>query len=252
MRRSTLNLIIDIVTAIAMLGMVWTGLVIRYTLPTGSGGRGGGRGLTLWGLSRHDWGDVHFWLAVAVGALLVLHVALHWRWVCATVHRVLRPSEKPERMSPAALNLYGAGFVVVLGILIGGLLLVGQATVVSSGGEGEGNRYGRGRGAGRTAAAVTSEVTTPTEEHQGQRRGAAEQGRGNQHIAGSMTLQEVADANGLSVDRLKELLSLPPDTPADGRLGRLKQRYGFEMAEVRRIVAEAAAAKQGPPQTEAP
>lgn len=79
MSRNTLNLLLDLVSA----------LILRFVLLPGSGPR------TLWTLRRHDWGSVHFWLAVSLFAVLVLHVALHWQWDCSTVRRLV-PGRKPE------------------------------------------------------------------------------------------------------------------------------------------------------------
>lgn len=55
-----------------------TGLLLKVRLPPGSRG---GRGLSVWGLSRHEWGDLHFWAAVLMGALVILHFALNWTWM---------------------------------------------------------------------------------------------------------------------------------------------------------------------------
>ena len=44
MRRNKLNFLIDALALLAMLGMIATGLVIRYVLPAGSGGHGRGGG----------------------------------------------------------------------------------------------------------------------------------------------------------------------------------------------------------------
>jgi len=128
-RRNEWNLLIDVLAALVMLALIATGLVVRYTLPAGSGGHGGSGGLVLWGLNRHGWGDVHFWLAVALGGLMVLHVALHWRWVCATVRHVLGRSNQKGPARPLRLNLYGAGFLAVVVLLIGGFLLLAGANV---------------------------------------------------------------------------------------------------------------------------
>jgi len=49
--------------------MFWLGLLIHYVLPP-SGGRG--RALTLWGMDRHDYGNVHFYLAPAIVALIIV------------------------------------------------------------------------------------------------------------------------------------------------------------------------------------
>ena len=57
--------------------MAATGCMLAYRLPPGS--RGGG-GLTAWGWSRHEWGDLHMWNSYVFLALSLLHLALHWRW----------------------------------------------------------------------------------------------------------------------------------------------------------------------------
>ena len=63
MKRNTLNFVIDATSALVMVGMIATGLLLRFVLPPGSGSR---RMLWIWG--RHDWGDLRFRLAVGVGA----------------------------------------------------------------------------------------------------------------------------------------------------------------------------------------
>ncbi|MEW6199831.1 MAG: DUF4405 domain-containing protein [Planctomycetota bacterium] len=214
-------MLIDVLTALVMLAMIVSGLVVRYVLPTGSGGRGGGRGLVLWGLDRHDWGDVHFWLAVAVGALLVLHVALHWRWACATVRQMLRRGERAQLTSLAMLNLYGVGFLAAVVLLIGGFLLVAHNNVQAVAGEG-----------GQVGRVAYSEERA--EAHPG----------GESDVRGSMTLQEVANAADLGVDQLKELLGLPVHVRGDERLGRLKRAYGVEVTDVRRALSDYAAAQR--------
>lgn len=45
------------------------------------GGQGGEHIKQLWELGRHDWGAVHFWLAVGFIVLMVVHLVLHWTWI---------------------------------------------------------------------------------------------------------------------------------------------------------------------------
>jgi hypothetical protein len=82
MKRSILNIVIDGVAAAVMLGMIATGIILRFTLPPGSG-----HSMTLWSLNRHEWGDLHFWLSLAAVAIVILHLALHWTWVVSVVRR---------------------------------------------------------------------------------------------------------------------------------------------------------------------
>jgi len=54
-----------------------TGLLLAYRLPPGSRG---GHGLSALGWTRHEWGDLHYWISLAFLVLIVIHMALHWRW----------------------------------------------------------------------------------------------------------------------------------------------------------------------------
>jgi hypothetical protein len=88
-RRMTVNFIVDLAGFIDLLGLIFTGFVIKYVLPPGSGGRGqelhGGQGAghikSLWSMTRHEWGDVHFYMSVVFIALMLIHLALHWTWI---------------------------------------------------------------------------------------------------------------------------------------------------------------------------
>jgi hypothetical protein len=51
-----------------------------------------------------------------------------------------------------------------------------------------------------------------------------------------MTLWEVEQRTGVSVNVILRELGLSPDLPTHEQLGRLRKRYGFDMREVREIV----------------
>lgn len=53
-----------------------TGVLLHYLLPPGSGRRA-----ALWNLNRHDWGEIHFYIALATFAVLAVHLFLHRRWI---------------------------------------------------------------------------------------------------------------------------------------------------------------------------
>ena len=88
-KRSSLNFVVDLVSFVVLLGMTFTALVMKYILPPGSGGRGkrlhGGQGAEHIKLflskTRHEWGDVHFYLAIIFLILMTIHIILHWTWI---------------------------------------------------------------------------------------------------------------------------------------------------------------------------
>lgn len=214
LRRSTLNVLVDVVTLLAIFVMVATGLVIRFVLPPGTGGGHGEGGLALWGYGRHDWGDVHFWTSVVLAVLLVVHVALHWSWVCVTTHRMLGGTETAQ---PAArrCNACGIGFLAAVVLVFAGFTWYADTAVTPFGAQ-------RPSASGPAPAA---DVPRHGDE------------AGHDQVRGSMSLAEVEAATGVSVEALKTELGLPGQTTGEQRLGRLARQYGFSVDRVREIVA---------------
>jgi hypothetical protein len=73
----------------------------------------------LWGLSRHDYGYIHFMLALVVVSLMLLHIILHWSWVCATISNMLNLKVDSRGRN----SLYGIILLMLIIILIVGSLL---------------------------------------------------------------------------------------------------------------------------------
>jgi len=82
-RRMKFNAIVNIIGFAAFVVLAVTGLVELMFLPPGTGGRGRGAepAVTVLGMGRHDWGDIHNVAGVAFLAVVVLHLVLHWRWI---------------------------------------------------------------------------------------------------------------------------------------------------------------------------
>ena len=101
MKRSSINFIVDSISLVVFVFMVLTGLVMEYILPPGSGGAGPrpGRGAKeikeFLSLSRHDWGDIHFYLAIAFVVLMVVHLCLHWSWVKSYLKSLFAKNQSP-------------------------------------------------------------------------------------------------------------------------------------------------------------
>lgn len=202
MKRSALNFLIDVLTFLVFFAKVWTGFLIHYILPPG-GGRG--HALTLWGMNRHDYGNVHFYLALAMVALIIVHLWLHWPWVCSIMSNLLG-APQPKRIRRV---LYGTILLLVMGIVIAGSLLWVETKVKYTYGEEQG-RYGY-------EAFETKELP---------------------YITGRTTLSQAAEMAGISVEQLISELQLPSNINHNERLGRLKWQYGFEIEDVRRIASQ--------------
>lgn len=113
MNRPEKNFIIDAIAFIGFILLTSTGILMRYVLPPGSG-----RWKFIWGLDRHEWGSIHFWISVIFLSILTVHLILHWRWIIAFIKG--RPSE-------------GSGLRAGLGIVgLIGLIALATAPLVST------------------------------------------------------------------------------------------------------------------------
>jgi hypothetical protein len=190
-KRAKLNFAVDTVAFMAFVLLIATGILIRYVLPPGSG-----HFSELWGMDRHEWGEIHFWIAVTLLGSLVLHLFLHWRWIISMVKG--HPSEE----SGGRMALASVGLVALVGLAVAPFFSPVEQT-------------------GEPPRRLHSSMA-----------GEAETGR----IVGSMTLSEIERRTGVSPDIILRELGLPPDIPVDEGLGRLRKVHGFEMHELREIV----------------
>jgi uncharacterized membrane protein len=98
MRHSTLIKWLDLASFILLVFVVSTGTLIRYTLPPRSGG------ISVWGLTRHEWGDIHFYLSIAFLLVLTGHLFTHAKWILLAVRgKVSR--EKNYRLAIGVISL---------------------------------------------------------------------------------------------------------------------------------------------------
>ena len=111
MNRTIANIIIDIVAAFLFLGMILTGYLLRFPLPPGSN-----KTLSLWGFTRHQWGDIHFWISLGLLVVLVIHLVLHWNWIVTVIGKRchLVKTAHPSLVRSGILT----SFIVILAITL--------------------------------------------------------------------------------------------------------------------------------------
>ncbi|MBN1392901.1 MAG: DUF4405 domain-containing protein [Sedimentisphaerales bacterium] len=99
MSRNAVNFILDLVSFLILLGLTFTGYIIKYVLPPGTGGTGrilhdgSGQGIyieELWSMTRHEWGSIHFYMAIVFVGLMITHIILHWKWIKYYVKSVFK------------------------------------------------------------------------------------------------------------------------------------------------------------------
>jgi len=91
MRKWAQHYIIFVIMLLLGLFQILSGAVLWFVLPHG-GGYQGGRNLEAveetFGWSRDTWVDWHDWTAVALLAMLIIHLILNWKWLTVTTKRL--------------------------------------------------------------------------------------------------------------------------------------------------------------------
>lgn len=213
MRRPQVNFIIDSIAFCAFFFLTTTGILMRYILPPGSG-----HFTTIWGLDRHQWGTIHFWLSIALFGVLALHLILHWKWIVCVL------TGKPREESGYRSVLGFISLIIVVALSVSPLI---QEKEVSS------NNQTRGL---RSNDLIIKEDSIIEKSNIINKTIPSAHKYEDLLIKGSMTLNEAAGSSRVPLNYLLKELNLPSSLTGNEQLGQLKRRYGFELNQVREII----------------
>jgi Domain of unknown function (DUF4405) len=137
MDKGKLNIVINALMFLCLMAMTGLGFLMYYILPPGRrihAVYGRNVNLTWLGWDRHDWGDLHLYLAFILLGLLTIHLILHWNMIVGLCARLL-PDRKVRHR-------------VVLAFLVLALLLIYFPFLITPVVEERGRGGGRGMGQG--------------------------------------------------------------------------------------------------------
>lgn len=113
MTKNDVNFWLDAFLLILFSALCWAGTVVRFVFPPGTESAG----YTIWGWDYEQWSNLQFALLAALAAAVLLHVMLHWSWVCGMVVVKLR---KRRGAAASAVKqdgnrtLWGVGLLIVV------------------------------------------------------------------------------------------------------------------------------------------
>ena len=237
MKKSKLNLLIDGAMFLLMMAIAGLGFLIKYILLPGFRENeiyGNNVDLRLGGFDRHQWGSIHFILAIILLFLLLLHIILHWKMIICMWEKMIR--KKNFRI------LASTSFVLLAIILVASPLLIRPKIIESSSHR---QSYGRnevGLGRNQDQSNINnpgneiinnSVLTTMPEENYS--RGHLQTNNYTVEINGRMTLGQLALEYQIPVSELENCIQVPSGS-AQISLGQLRKIYNFHLNELRQYI----------------
>ena len=131
MSRTLLNFWLDVLLLATFLVLLWLSVVLRFLFPPGLNAGG----WSLWGWRHLQWRDAQFTTLCVFTLEILLHVMLHWSWVCGVItRRWFKSSDgKKTKWDDGKRTLVGVGFMIVLLNLMGLAMAAAALTIQKPG-----------------------------------------------------------------------------------------------------------------------
>ena len=123
MSRTWINFLLDTTLLITFCALAFSAVVVRFVFPPGLDSKG----WFLWGLDHDQWQSLHFATVALFAFGILLHVMLHWGWVCGVLTTRLA-RDKKAKLDEGAQTAYGVGLLIVIFNTLG--LAIAAATLM--------------------------------------------------------------------------------------------------------------------------
>ncbi len=126
--RTTINFWLDALLLVVFLGLSWVSLITRFVFPPASQSVG----WTLWGRDLEWWNSLRFGTLCLFAAGILLHVMLHWSWVCGVIanwRRKRSGAAAKGKADTGIQTLYGVGLLIAILNVLGLGIAVAVLTV---------------------------------------------------------------------------------------------------------------------------
>jgi len=110
--QTIINFWLDSVLLVNFCGLLWVAVVIQFIFPPAEASAG----YALWGLSLSRWMDVQFGVLSVFCVGILLHLMMHWSWVCGVLgSRFFRKVDgKKHVMDDGQRTILGVALMIVL------------------------------------------------------------------------------------------------------------------------------------------
>ncbi|MDD4924128.1 MAG: DUF4405 domain-containing protein [Dehalococcoidales bacterium] len=129
--RNYINYGVFFLLVYSFVSVIISSYVLWFVLPRGQGIHGNeycslqGEGVAgnlenVFQLPRFMWIEIHSWLSVALTILVIIHIILHWRWICASIIKLENYiSKRQQSIIERYITITALFFLFIVEILSG-------------------------------------------------------------------------------------------------------------------------------------
>ncbi len=126
--RTAVNFFLDLALLLEFAALLTITAIMRFAFPPATSSAG----WTLWRWNYEEWAGGQFFVIVVFALSVLLHVMLHWSWVCGVItSRLSKWRHGPIRWEDGIRTLYGVGLLVVIVHAIALIMAIALLTVHS-------------------------------------------------------------------------------------------------------------------------
>ncbi len=113
MSKIIINFWLDCLLLILFMVLSWASAVVQLVFPPGPLADG----YTIWKWNYVEWRQFQFVVLCLFAAAVILHVMLHWAWICGVIAMKIGPKKKMP--DDGFRTIYGVAALIVLLNLLG-------------------------------------------------------------------------------------------------------------------------------------
>lgn len=120
-----INFVLDTTLLVNFIVLAINVLVVRFVFPRATAAAG----WSVWSFGIDDWLNGQAAILGLFAVLILVHVMLHWTWICGVVtSRLARRWPSIQRGDDGVRTIYGVGLLIALLAIVG--LTVGSAALM--------------------------------------------------------------------------------------------------------------------------
>jgi hypothetical protein len=128
--RTDVNFLLDAVLLLLFVALCVCSVILEFVFPAGTQADG----WFLWQLSFNEWSRLRFILLSILAMCVLVHIMLHWSWICGITGRKLNRNSGPTAThDDPRRTLWGVALLILIvnlsGIIVSAATLMIQAPV---------------------------------------------------------------------------------------------------------------------------